>query len=279
MSAFDELAALRLSLSAQPHYQAQTAAARKAAKILADEDVRKTLQPVRLAVLGSSTTAQLPPLLTLHGLAAGLALEIYEAPFGSYRQEILDPNSALYAFKPQAVLLFVNYRDAEAGAPEAEAERWAGLWKVLRERSGSAVLMNTFDAPVERPGGNLEASLLESRLARLRRLNVLLAERAAGGAALLVDCDHLSGVVGKERWHDARFWHHSQQAIAPAILPRYAAEAVAVLTAAFGRARKCLVLDLDNTLWGGVAGDDGGRGIRARRERRTARRSWSSSAI
>ena len=257
MSAFDDLAELRRSLAAQPDYLTQTAAARRAGKILADESVRRTLQPVRLAVLGSSTTAQLPPLLILHGLAAGLALEIYEAPFGAYRQEILAPNSALYAFKPQAVLFFVNYRDVEDGAPEAEAGRWAGLWKVLRERAGCAVLMNAFDAPAERPGGNLEASLPESRLARLRRLNALLAERAQGGAALLIDCDHLSGVVGKERWHDARFWHHAQQAIAPSALPRYAAEVAAVLMAAFGRARKCLVLDLDNTLWGGVVGDDG----------------------
>jgi FkbH-like protein len=251
------LAALRRALASQPDYLAQTAGARLAVKILADAAVRKTLQPVRLAVLGSSTTSQLPPLLTLHALASGLALEIYEAPFGAYRQEILDPKSGLYAFKPQAVLLFVNYRDAEEGAPEAEAERWAGLWKLLRERAGCAVLMNSFDAPAERPGGNLEASLADSRLARLRRINALLAERAQGGAALLVDCDHLSGVVGKELWHDARFWHDAKQAVALPVLPRYAAEAAAVLKAAFGRARKCLVLDLDNTLWGGVVGDDG----------------------
>jgi FkbH-like protein len=251
------LAAFRLALSMQPDYLAQTAGARVAAKLLADPAARASLQPVRLALLGSSTTTQLPPLLALHGLAAGLALEIYEAPFGSYRQEILDPKSALYAFKPQAALLFVNHRDAEDGAPEAEAGRWADLWKTLRERAGCAVLMNTFDAPAERPGGNLEASLPDSRLARLRRLNVLLAERAQDGAALLVDCDHLSAVVGKERWHDARFWHEAKQAIALSVLPRYAAETAAVLKAAFGRSRKCLVLDLDNTLWGGVVGDDG----------------------
>lgn len=251
------LAALRRALASQPDYLAQTAGARLATKLLGDTAVRETLQPVRLAILGSSTTSQLPSLLTLHGVAAGLALEIYEAPFGAYQQEIVDPKSALYAFKPEAVLLFVNYRDVEEGAPEAEAGRWAGLWKLLRERAGCAVLMNTFDAPVERPGGNLEASLADSRLARLRRINFLLAERAQGGAALLVDCDHLSGVVGKERWHDARFWHDAKQAIALPVLPRYAAQAAAVLKAAFGRARKCLVLDLDNTLWGGVVGDDG----------------------
>jgi len=246
------LAELRRELPGASDYLAQTAGARLAAKITADEKVRAGLTPVRLAILGSSTTAQLPPLLALHGLAAGLALEIHEATFGSYRQEILDPGSALYAFKPQAVLLYVNYRDAEDGAPEAEAERWAGLWKVLRDRAACAVLMNGFDVPAERPGGNLDAGV-----ARLRRVNALLAERAAGGAALLIDCDHLSGVVGKERWHDARFWHDAKQAIAPTVLPRYAAEAAAVLKAAFGRSRKCLVLDLDNTLWGGVVGDDG----------------------
>lgn len=255
------LAALRAALASPPDYLAQTAAARLAAKIAADPAVRATLQPVRLAVLGSSTTTQLPPLLALHGLAAGLALEIHEAPFGAYQREILDPGSGLYAFKPQAVLLFVNYRDAEPGPAEAEAERWAGLWKVLRDRAGCAVLMNSFDAPAERPGGNLEAADAGSRLGRLRRLNALLAERARGGAALLVDCDHLSAAVGKERWHDARFWHQAKQAIALSALPRYAAEAAAVLAAAFGRARKCLVLDLDNTLWGGVVGDDGAAGL------------------
>lgn len=253
------LAALRAALP-KAEYLEQVAAARLAGKLLEIEGVKATLQPVRLALLGSSTTTQLPPLLALHGLAAGLDLDVYEAPFGTYQQEILDPKSALYAFKPQAALLFVNYRDAQPGPAETEAERWAGLWKLLRERAGCAVLMNNFDAPVERLSGNLEGGLDEG-LGRLRRLNALLAERARETGTLVVDQEHLSAVVGKERWHDARFWQHARQAMAVSALPRYAHEAAAVLKAAFGKSSKCLALDLDNTLWGGVVGDDGAEGV------------------
>ena len=274
MSVFDEvkrraeagdvtgaLSELRRVLSTAPDALAQSAGARIAQKILEDGRAREVLHPLRLAILGSSTTASLPALLKLHGLAGGLALEIFESPHGTFRQQILDPKSELYAFRPQAALMYVNYRDVEEGPVAAEAERWSGYWSLLRERTGCAVLMNTFDVPAERSGGNLEAVLPESQLARLRRLNALLAEKARAGRTSLVDCDHLSSVIGKERWHDPRFWHHGQQAIAPGILPRYAAEVAAVLKAAFGRARKCLVLDLDNTLWGGVVGDDGVDGI------------------
>ena len=255
----EALAAVRAALPGA-EYLAQVAGARIAGRLLEREKVKAGLQPVRLALLGSSTTAQLAPLLSLHGLAAGLALDIYEGPFGTYQQQILDPSSALYAFKPQAALLFVNYRDAEPGPAEAEADRWAGLWKALRERAGCAVLMSNFDTPVERPSGNLEAGLDEG-LGRLRRLNDLLARRAREAGALIVDQEHLSSVFGKERWHDARFWQHARQSMALAALPRYAAEAVAVLKAAFGKSCKCLALDLDNTLWGGVVGDDGAEGV------------------
>ena len=241
---------LREALASRMNYLDQLNAAKLADTLSAD------LPPVRLAVLGSSTTAQLLPLLRLHGFKEGLRVELYDAPFDAYQQEILDDKSGLYAFKPQAALLFVNYRDARPGPAEAEAERWRSLWTFLRERAGCAVLMNNFDCPVERPWGNLEVARTDAGLGRLRRLNALLAEKAGAGAAL-IDVEHVSAVLGKENWHDPRFWHHSRQAMSFEGLARYAAEAASVLAAALGRSRKCLVLDLDNTLWGGVVGDDG----------------------
>lgn len=219
------------------------------------------LQTWRLAVAGSSTTAQLIPILRLHGFCRGLRLEVYEAPFGLYRQEILDPASALYRFAPQTVLLFVDHRDAEQGLAEAEAARWEGLWGVLRERARCSVIMNNFAAPSERPWGNLEGGQEERGLGRLRRLNRLLAARARGGV-LILDAEHLSAAVGKERWHDARFWHHSRQAMSFEALARYGAEAAVLVAALAGRSKKVLVTDLDNTLWGGIVGEDGVPGIK-----------------
>ncbi|TBR25693.1 HAD-IIIC family phosphatase [bacterium] len=241
-------------------YTEQAAAARKVDALLAGPDAG-TLQPWRLAVLGSSTTAQLMPLVRLHAYRRGLRLQTYEAPFGLYRQEVLDPASALYAFKPQTVLFFVDHRDAGAGPAEAEAQGWESLWALLKERAGCSVVMNNFAAPAERAWGNLEGARAEQGLGRLRRLNSLLAERASGGV-LILDAEHLSGVVGKERWHDARFWHHSRQAMSFEALARYAAEAAALVAALAGRSKKVLVTDLDNTLWGGIVGEDGTAGLK-----------------
>lgn len=250
----DAARALRRALETPLGYTDQTAAVRLA------DSLSGALAPWRLAVAGSSTTAQLVPLLRLHAWRRGLRLEVYEAPFGLYRQEILDPASALYRFAPQTTLIFVDHRDAEPGPVEAEAARWEGLWRLLQERTRGSVLMNNFASPVERPLGNLEAKVPESGLGRLRALNGLLAARAGAGVALL-DAEHLSSVLGKERWHDARFWHHSRQAMSFDGLTRYAAEAGAVLAALAGRSRKVLAVDLDNTLWGGVVGDDGAEGL------------------
>lgn len=221
---------------------------------------RTGLTPIKIAVLGSSTTSQLPPLLNLHLFKEGFDAEIYESGFGLYQQEILDPRSKLYRFKPTVVLLFVNYRDIQHGHAEKEAARWVDLCKTVQERAGCVVILNNFDAPVERPLGNLEAGREDGRLSRIRKLNAALAESLPSGVFLL-DQEHLSAVVGKERWHDARYWFEAKSAIAPETLPRYASEAAALVRAALGRSRKCLALDLDNTLWGGVVGDDGADGI------------------
>lgn len=253
-------AALRAAVAKGMGYTQQVAAARTADALMAASDA-VGLQPWRLAVAGSSTTAQLMPLLRLHAFCRGLRLETYEAPFGLYRQEVLDPASGLYASKPQTVLLFVDHRDAEPGPAEAEAARWEGLWTLLAERAKCSVVMNNFAAPAARPWGNLEGAQAEQGLGRLRRLNALLAERARGGV-LILDAEHLSGVVGKELWHDARFWHHSRQAMSFEALARYAAEAAALVAALAGRSKKVLVTDLDNTLWGGIVGEDGAAGLR-----------------
>lgn len=251
---------LRTTLGGPLDYLDQIRAAHILTALEKDAAISAKLALVRLAVLGSSTTAQLLPLLRLQCFKEGMRAEIYDAPYGTFQQEILNPSSELYAFKPQIALLFVNYRDALAGPAEAEISRWRGYWKLLRERASCSVIMNNFDSPAERPWGNLEGGRREQGLGRLRLLNASLAENAGEGCVIL-DQEHLSSVVGKEKWHDPRFWNYSRQAISFDGLPRYAAEAAAIIKALTGRSRRALVLDLDNTLWGGVVGDDGAAGI------------------
>jgi FkbH-like protein len=223
----------------------------------------------RLALLGSYTSVQLAPLLRLAGLRAGVDLEIYECPYGQYRQEILNPESSMYLFSPDVILLAVH--EGEVRLPEfsdspdadiaAELERWTSLWALIGERSRATVVQHNFVVPDELPMGHFGARLRGTRYRMLQRLNQEIADSAPPSVAI-VDCDRVAASFGKRNWHDPRYWYFSRQAVSLGALPALARETAAVLGGALGLGRKCLVLDLDNTLWGGVIGEDRVEGIR-----------------
>ena len=223
----------------------------------------------RIAVLGSSTTSQLTALLPLACARAGLQVEVYEAPYDQYRQQSLDPTSGLYAFAPDVVVFALHDRDVDlprlSADPEADLERnlaeLQGLWDVVAERSGARILQFTMALPPEQPLGHLSTKVAGSRARLLQEFNLRLADRAPAFVSL-VDCAALAAAVGTRTWFDPRYWHLAKQAVSPGCVPALARQVAAVGAAALGLSRKCLVLDLDNTMWGGVLGEDGLNGIR-----------------
>lgn len=223
----------------------------------------------RAAVLGSYTTAQLTPFLQLAALRRGIALEVHEGSFGQYRQEILDAGSPTYALDPDFVVLAVHegevalpdHSDSPATDIQTELRRWTGLWEAVARRSAARVVQHNFAIPPEVPLGHLTTRLPGSRYRMTQALNQRLGDEA-GTSVSLVDCERLASYIGKQRWFDPRYWHHAKQAVSLEALPLLARHTAAVLAAELGLTRKCLVLDLDNTLWGGVIGEDGVAGIR-----------------
>ncbi len=230
------------------------------------------LQPVRIAIAASSTVSHFIEVLRFWLARAGLAAEIFAAEYDTIPQTILDPSSALYAFRPDITMIFTNYRDVpydlapDSGPAEIErklkdsVKQAAALWQVLRRQSGCHIIQNNADLPANRVFGNYEVELPASRLHFLRRYNADLAG-AAGPGVTIFDLDYLSSIFGKERWHDSRYWHHSKHAFALDATGLVAHRAAQLIAAIRGLAGKCLVLDLDNTLWGGVIADDGLEGI------------------
>jgi FkbH-like protein len=223
---------------------------------------------VRLALTGSYTLTQLGALVRLAALRQGIDVELFEGAYGLYQQDLLDPGSELYVFAPEVVLVACHegalalpeHADDPDAAVAAELARWRAAWENVERTCGARVIQHNFALRPEVPLGHLGARLPGSRYSMTQRLNLELGA-AAGDSVGIVDCDRLAASFGRSRWFDDRYWHLAKQAVALDALPLLARHTVAVLAAALGLNRKCLVLDLDNTLWGGVIGEDGLSGI------------------
>jgi FkbH-like protein len=223
----------------------------------------------RLAILGGSTTQFLRPLIHLFALQRGVALTIYESEFGLFEQEIWAESQALREFKPDIIHFQVSSRnlnlpvfsEESALLVQAEAERFAALYRTARERFQCAVIVNNFETYCERPYGALDVAMPGTRNSMIRALNDRLV-RALPSGVYVHDIEQLSALCGKHRWFDERLWNETRTAMSFECHAFYADRLASMIGALFGRSKKCLVLDLDNTLWGGVIGDDGLHGIR-----------------
>lgn len=230
-------------------------------------------RPVRLAVLGASTLGHLLPAIRVGGLRRGLWIDTYEAGYGQYLQELNDPASALHDFAPTAVLLALDAHHLTAGvsagmdAAAADAalaemvDRIRHAWQLARQAFRCSVIQQAA-LPLHPPLlGQNEHRLPGSRARFLARLNAALRDAAAEDGVDLLALDDRAAQDGLSAWHKPALWHHAKQEISPTAAPLYGELVGRLLAAQQGRTRKCLVLDLDNTLWGGVIGDDGLDGI------------------
>jgi FkbH-like protein len=226
-----------------------------------------TARSIRLAVLCTYEAAELRELLRLACLAMRIDAEIYAAPYGQVEQEVLS-DGPLKAFAPSHVLIAPTTEDLGLAELTSDPERalseavgrWVRLWSTIREDLGARVLQHTFVVPDETPLGHLAARVAGSRIAVVRTANERLAE-AAGGDVLLIDTERLAARMGKQQWLDPRLWYAARQPLGADALRVLMRETAAVLEGDVGLAPRCLVVDLDNTLWGGIVGEEGPDGI------------------
>ncbi|MBS0180498.1 MAG: HAD-IIIC family phosphatase [Nitrospira sp.] len=248
-------------------------AAWQAGWTLFQRNAQRTVWPaartVKVAIAGSYTTTQLGAMVRLAAARIGIRIDLYESPYGQYQQDIIDPASNLYAFAPDIVLLAVHEGDLHlaefspdpAEEVQREVSRWTALWNLATTLSRARIVQHNFAVPCDIPTGHLATRLPGSRYMMTQAVNTGLGA-AAGTAVSIVDCERLSALIGKQRWYDPRYWNLSKQAVALDALPLLARHTAAVIAADLGLSRKCLVLDLDNTVWGGVIAEDGLAGIR-----------------
>jgi FkbH-like protein len=230
------------------------------------------LSPARLTILSSSTADHLMPSIRIAGLRRGLLLECRTGEYGMFRQELLDPSSStvadsefvLIALDAESILPQTKPADGEAAreAVEAAMAELTELWRAARRRSGGMVIQQLIIDRQPALFGNLDATTAGAPSALVRACNAAIRAAAPAERVLILDTEALALRYGVRRLFDATRWHQAKQEFAPPHAPLYGDHLARIIMAARGRSRKCLVLDLDNTLWGGVIGDDGLEGIR-----------------
>jgi FkbH-like protein len=229
--------------------------------------------PIRLAVLASSTIDHLLPAIRVAGLRRRLLIDVHAGAYGQYRQELLDPTSSLHKFTPQVTLFSLTTREAIARVPvtgtAAEADEaiarflseLRSFWRKAREISDAAIIQQTFLNVTEPLFGSYDRLVPGAPAQLVAQLNYRLCEAATQEDILLLDVARASERDGIDAWFDAGRWFQGKLEIAPQAAPLYGDMVARILAAQRGLSKKCLVLDLDNTLWGGVIGDDGLEGI------------------
>jgi FkbH-like protein len=221
---------------------------------------------VRIALLSDAATQQFVPVLRTLLAANEIGPDFYEGPFDAIELEVLNPASGLYAFEPDVVVL-VNSTQAlrsryyEHGI-EPEFERIARIWDALAAKTACRIIQCNFALPYDRPFGQFDLKLQDSLYSKTKALNAQIALAANQRPnILLCDIEAVASYFGRQNWFDERLWDMSKTFCSLEYLPHAAQALVDLVLAGLGKVVKCVVLDLDNTIWGGVVGDAGPLGI------------------
>jgi FkbH-like protein len=231
------------------------------------------LTPFRLAVLSNSTVDLIVPTLVASAARHGVALEVYVPPYGQVAQEALIPDSQVNSRKPDAVLFALDYRalplKLSLGDPDASAATVQGvigylqaLRNGIKTNQNTVCIFQTFAPPAETLFGSLDCVLPGTLRRLIDSVNRELAEFILGSGDVLLDVAGLAETVGLANWHDPQFWNMAKFAFSGELIPLYADHVARTIAAIRGKSRRVLILDLDNTVWGGVIGDDGLDGIK-----------------
>ena len=229
---------------------------------------RPGLMDRRVAVLGGSTTHDLIALMELFLLANGIRPTFYESEYNQWWEDSVFGNPALDAFRPDVVFIHTSVRNVrtwpDLGAEPSGAgveevvSKWRTAWETLNAKFHCPIIQNNFDHLPYRLLGNLDGTDLRGRVNFVRRLNAAFADYARAHAGLYInDICWQAADFGLARWHDEAYWCLYKYAMSREALPVVAFNAANIVKALFGKNKKALALDLDNTLWGGVVGDDG----------------------
>jgi FkbH-like protein len=230
------------------------------------------LKPFSLGLASNGTSDYISAAVKATAARYGLQLTCVATGYDQFLQDSLSPESPLNRATPDAVLIALDWRSlplravpGDGAVAEAAIAACLDYLDTIREaihrNSGAACLVQNLAAPAEGIFGSLDRRLSGTMRSMVDRVNAGLVDRLQGSADVLFDVARLAETVGLVNWHSPGEWNLAKLPFAQEFVPLYADHVCRLVAAQRGLSRRCLVVDLDNTLWGGVIGDDGVAGI------------------
>lgn len=227
------------------------------------------LKLIKVALLGDTATQLLIPALRGTGFDQGFNLDIFEADFNQIERQVFDPGSELYEFKPDLIIIFQSTHKLVSKYGKLKPEQFSSFADTQMElidnlrsnisaTSGAKIIFYNFAEINDSVFGSYANKTEVSFLFQLRKLNYLLMVYASQNANFyLCDLSAIQNQFGKPFMFDTSVYINTEMVLSIDALPEVAARTLDIIAAMYGKFKKCLIIDLDNTMWGGIIGDDG----------------------
>ena len=228
----------------------------------------------KIAILGGSTTNDIKLILELFLLNYGIKPIFYESEYNQYYQDAIFGNEKLDDFKPDIVYIHTTNRNItkypnvlmeEAEIDNIEKQeymKFTSIWERLFEKFNPIIIQNNFEYPYYRLLGNMDASSKYGKVNYITKLNMKFYEYAESHDNFYInDINYLSASYGLDKWCNEFYWHMYKYALEVPAIPTLCFNIAKIIKSIYGKNKKAFALDLDNTLWGGIIGDDGVKNI------------------
>ncbi|MBQ9982550.1 MAG: HAD-IIIC family phosphatase [Oscillospiraceae bacterium] len=234
----------------------------------------------KIAVLGGSTTNEIVNILELFLLNYGIEPEFYQSEYNAFWQDAMFGNEELDNFDPDIIYIHTtnrNIREYKLSMTATQSEtdemisneylHFEEMWKKLSEKFSCPIIQNNFEMPFYRLLGNRDASDYRGKINFINRLNDKFYQYSQNNENFYInDINYISASYGLQKWTDTAAWYMYKYALATEAIPELSFNIANIIKSIYGKNKKMLVLDLDNTLWGGVVGDSGQQGIEIGKE-------------
>ena len=223
----------------------------------------------KIAVLGGSTTHDIAAMLELFLLNFGIRPQIYESEYNQYWEDVMFDNPELKEFAPDIIYIHTTNRnitfpkigmgpDEVKGLLDADFNKFKAMWEKIENTYHCPVIQNNFEFPSYRILGNSDCVNTAGRVNYINSLNAMFSGYAREHKNFFIeDIQYLSASYGLDAWADPLYWHMYKYALSMEAIPTLSYSVACIIKSIYGKNKKVLTLDLDNTLWGGIVGDDG----------------------